>query len=196
MLIPFTFGMIPATAIIMLAGIYYGAMYGGSTTSILVNLPGESSFRHDLPRRLPDGPTRQGRRGLGDIGDRLLHRRDPERARPDAPGAPAGGLCHQLRPAEVFLPDTCAVHDPGHLAGEDSLIKGLMSGAFGIFLGTIGMDPTTGIERFSYNGIPTLLDGLSFVSVSVGLFALSEVFEMAEYSHKVPVYVDKICRIC
>ncbi len=56
----------------------------------------------------------------------------------------------------------------------DSMIKGLIAGAFGIFLGTIGMDPTTGIERFSY-GIPTLLDGLSFVSVSVGLFAISEV---------------------
>ena len=68
----------------------------------------------------------------------------------------------------------------------DSMIKGLISGAFGIFLGTIGMDPTTGIERFSY-GIPTLLDGLSFVSVSVGLFALSEVFEMAEYAIQAPV---------
>ena len=56
------------------------------------------------------------------------------------------------------------------------------------------MDPTTGIERFSY-GIPTLLDGLSFVSVSVGLFALSEVFEMAEYAIKPPSYIDKISNL-
>ncbi len=70
--------------------------------------PGEPSrgilLGHDLPGRLPDGPERQGRRGPGDIGHRLLHRRDPERARPDAAGAPAGRLCHPLRPAGVFLP--------------------------------------------------------------------------------------------
>ena len=79
------------------------------------------------------------------------------------------------------------------LVGE-SLVKGLIAGAFGIFLGTVGMDPTTGIERFSY-GIPTLLDGLSFVSVSVGLFAISEVLEMAEQSSQVPSYIDKISNL-
>ena len=79
------------------------------------------------------------------------------------------------------------------LVGE-SMIKGLIAGAFGVFLGTIGMDPTTGIERFSY-GVPTLLDGLSFVSVSVGLFAISEVFEMAERSSQVPTYIDKISNL-
>jgi putative tricarboxylic transport membrane protein len=79
------------------------------------------------------------------------------------------------------------------LVGE-SMIKGLIAGAFGIFLGTIGMDPTSGIERFSY-GIPTLMDGLSFVSVSVGLFAISEVLEMAESSSRAPSYIDKISNL-
>jgi putative tricarboxylic transport membrane protein len=79
------------------------------------------------------------------------------------------------------------------LVGE-SMVKGLISGAFGILLGTVGMDPTSGIERFSY-GIPTLLDGLSFVSVSVGLFAISEVLAMSESSSQPPTYIDKISNL-
>ena len=75
MLLPITFHLPPTASLIMLAGIYYGASYGGSTTSILVNLPGEVGVGRDLSRRLPDGAQRPRRRGAVDLGGRLVLRR-------------------------------------------------------------------------------------------------------------------------
>ena len=75
MLLPITFGLPPVTALIMLAGIYYGAQYGGSTTAILINLPGESLRGGHRDRRLPDGPPGPRRPGAGDRRARLLLRR-------------------------------------------------------------------------------------------------------------------------
>ena len=104
MLVPFTFGMNPTTAIIMLAGIYYGAMYGGSTTSILVNLPGESSSVMTCLDGYQMG--RKGRAGaaLGIAAIGSFHRRDPERDRSDASGAPPGRIRDPFRPARNILP--------------------------------------------------------------------------------------------
>jgi putative tricarboxylic transport membrane protein len=193
MLIPFTFGMNPTTAIIMLAGIYYGAMYGGSTTSILVNLPGESSSVMTCLDGYQMGQHGRAGAALGisAIGSFIAGTLSVLGLMLLAP--PLAAFAIRFGPPEYFSLMALGMTLVISLVG-DSMIKGLLSGAFGIFLGTIGMDPTTGIERFSY-GIPTLLDGLSFVSVSVGLFALSEVLEMAEHSSKIPVYVDKISNL-
>jgi len=87
MLLPLTFNMNPAGAIIMLAGIYYGAKYGGSTTSILMNVPGEVGVGGDLPGRLPDGAQRPRGPGARHRRDRLVRRRDGRGAGPDAGGA-------------------------------------------------------------------------------------------------------------
>jgi putative tricarboxylic transport membrane protein len=106
---------------------------------------------------------------------------------------PLADFAIRFGPPEYFALMTLGMTLVISLVGE-SMVKGLIAGAFGIFLGTIGMDPTTGIERFSY-GIPTLLDGLSFVSVSVGLFAISEVLEMTERSSQPPAYIDKISNL-
>ena len=75
MLLPITFNVPPVSALIMLAGIYYGAQYGGSTTAILVNLPGETSAGRHVYRRLPDGAPGTRRAGARDRGDRLVLRR-------------------------------------------------------------------------------------------------------------------------
>ena len=75
MLLPTTYALQPVSALIMLAGIYYGAQYGGSTTSILLNMPGETVVGGHLPRRPPDGASRAGRRGARDRGARLVLRR-------------------------------------------------------------------------------------------------------------------------
>ncbi|MGB9700140.1 MAG: tripartite tricarboxylate transporter permease [Thermodesulfobacteriota bacterium] len=193
MLVPFTFGMNATTAIIMLAGIYYGAMYGGSTTSILVNLPGESSS----VMTCLDGyqMARKGRAGaalgIAAIGSFIAGTLSVLGLMLLAP--PLAEFAIRFGPPEYFALMALGMTLVISLVGE-SMIKGLIAGAFGILLGTVGMDPTTGIERFSY-GIPTLLDGLSFVSVSVGLFAISEVLEMAEKVSAPPSYIDKISNL-
>ena len=105
MLLPITFHLPPTAALIMLAGIYYGAAYGGSTTAILVNLPGEVVVGGDLPRRLPDGPQGPRRRRALDLGGRLVlrghgrhdHHRDLRRTS-DAHGA-------EIRPGRLLLAD-------------------------------------------------------------------------------------------
>ena len=79
MLLPITFGLPPVGALIMLAGIYYGAQYGGSTTAILINIPGESSVGGHHARRPPDGEAGPRRPGAGDRRDRLVLRRHASR---------------------------------------------------------------------------------------------------------------------
>ena len=105
LLLPTTFHITPVSAIIMLAGIYYGAMYGGSTTSILVNIPGRGGLRRHLPGRLPDGPPGAGRPGPGHRRLRLLHRRDLGRHRPHARRPSPGRNGPEVRPAGIFFPD-------------------------------------------------------------------------------------------
>jgi len=193
MLIPFTFGMNATTAMIMLAGIYYGAMYGGSTTSILVNLPGESSS----VMTCLDGyqMARKGRAGaalgISAIGSFIAGTLSVAGLMLLAP--PLANFALRFGPPEYFSLMVLGMTLVVALVGED-LIKGLIAGALGIFLGTVGIDPISGIERFSY-GIPTLLDGLSFVSVSVGLFAVAEVLEMSESPSKSPAYIEKISNL-
>jgi putative tricarboxylic transport membrane protein len=164
-----------ASSIILLAGIYYGAMYGGSTTSILLNTPGESS---SVVTAL-DGyqMARQGRAGnalaiaaIGSfvagvvslIGLVLL-------------AQPLSEMALMFGPAEYFslmVLGLCAVSG---LAGR-SMTKALIMTVFGLLLGTIGVDNVSGVARFTFDQ-PVLYQGLEFLTVAVGLFALGEVFK-------------------
>lgn len=163
------------SAIILLAGVYYGAMYGGSTTSILLNTPGESS---SVVTTL-DGyqMARQGRAGaalsIAALGSfiagivaliALVFLAEP-----------LSKLALQFGPAEYFslmILGLCAVSG---LAGK-SMTKSLIMTVLGLLLATIGMDTVSGVARFTYN-IPILYGGLEFLTLAVGLFALSEVFK-------------------
>jgi putative tricarboxylic transport membrane protein len=193
MLIPFSFGMSPTTAMILMAGIYYGAMYGGSTTSILVNLPGESA---SVVTCL-DGyaMARQGRAGaalgmaafasfiagtLGIIGLMLL-----------APEVAA--LAIRFGPPEIFALTFFALTLVTGLIGA-SPIKGIAAAAFGMLLGMIGLDPMSSEERFTFGALH-LADGISFVSVSVGLFAVAEVLESLERTEPITLYRGKISNL-
>lgn len=193
MLIPFTFGMNATSAMIMLAGIYYGTMYGGSTTSILVNLPGESAS----VMTCLDGyqMARKGRAGaalgISAIGSFIAGTLSVLGLMLLAP--PLANFALKFGPPEYFSLMVLGMTLVVALVGED-LIKGLVAAALGIFLGTIGVDPISGIERFSY-GVLTLMDGVSFVSVSVGLFAVAEVLEMSENPSKTPSYIEKISNL-
>jgi putative tricarboxylic transport membrane protein len=179
-LLPITFSLEPTAGMIMLAGIYYGSMYGGSTTSILINTPGESAS----VMTCLDGyaMARQGRAGaalgmsaiasfiagtLSVLGLMLL-----------AP--PLAAFALSFGPAEYFALMVLGLTTLTRLAGK-SLTKGLMMGAFGLALGTIGIDPITGSARFTFGRVE-LLDGIGFVPVAMGLFALAEIFANAEHS--------------
>ncbi len=178
MLVPLSFGMSATTAMILMAGVYYGAMYGGSTTSILVNLPGESA---SVVTCL-DGYAlaRQGRAGaalgmaafasfiagtLGVVGLMLLAR-------------PVAALALRFGPPETLALTFLALTLVTGLVGA-SPAKGIAAAAFGMLLGMVGLDPMSSEERFTFGALH-LADGLSFVSVSVGLFAVAEVLESVE----------------
>jgi len=188
-LIPMTFGMNPVAAMIMLAGIYYGAMYGGSTTSILINTPGEApaimttldGYQMALQGRAGPalGIAAFGSFIAGTFATILLM----------VLAKPLVKVALSFGPTEYFSMLVLALCTLGGLMGE-SVIKGLLMAAFGIFLGTVGIDPVTGAERFTF-GIPELMDGIGFLPVAIGLFAIAEVLLTAEVEMMRPV-VEKI----
>ncbi|TLS50313.1 tripartite tricarboxylate transporter permease [Paenibacillus antri] len=164
-----------ASAIILLAGVYYGAMYGGSTTSILLNTPGESS---SVVTAL-DGYqlARQGRAGsalaIAAIGSFVAG--IVALVGLVALAQPLSAVALSFGPAEYFslmLLGLCAVSG---LAGK-SMTKALLMTVLGLLLATIGIDSVSGVARFTY-GIPVLYSGLEFLTIAVGLFALGEVFK-------------------
>ena len=172
-LLPLTFRMDPTTAMIMLAGIYYGTKYGGSTTSILVNTPGESSSVVTCI----DGyqMALQGRAGpalgiaaiasfiagtLGLIGLIVL-------------GPLLTKVALSFGPPEYFALMVMGLTTVAYLAGR-SMTKALLTTALGLLLSTVGFDIFTGKLRFTYNQ-SDLSDGISFVVVATGLFAVGEV---------------------
>ncbi|NWF92739.1 MAG: tripartite tricarboxylate transporter permease [Syntrophaceae bacterium] len=173
LLIPATFSLNATSAIIMLAGIYYGAMYGGSTTSILLNVPGETASvitcidGYQMAQKGRAGPALAivsiGSFIAGTIGIFGLVFLAP----PLAEAALAFG------PPEYFSLMVFGFIVLSNVTGK-SLIKSLMMAIVGLIIGTIGLDPVTGNERFTFGSI-SLLSGIEFVAVAIGLFGIGEV---------------------
>jgi putative tricarboxylic transport membrane protein len=172
LLLPVTFKLPPATAIIMLSGIFYGAMYGGSTTAILVNIPGEAASAITCL----DGyqMARQGRAGpalgiaafgsfiAGTFGVFLLMLIAP----------PVADMALKFGPPEIFAVMVLGLTILSYLS-SGSLIKAFIIGLIGLFIGMIGID-IAGIYRFTF-GIPDFYDGIGLVPVLMGLFGVAEV---------------------
>ena len=190
LLLPATFHTTPVASIIMLSGIYYGAQYGGSTTSILVNIPGEvASIMTCL-----DGyqMARQGRAGpalgiaafgsfiagtLGVIGLMLI-----------APPLAEFGL--KFGPPDNFSLMVLGLIILTFLTSS-SMTRALMMAAFGLILGTIGLDNISNMPRFTFD-IPELLDGVGLIPVAMGLFGISEVLLNIEMKIKGEVFTSKV----
>ena len=173
LLFPVTLHIPPVSALIMMAGIYYGAMYGGSTTSILVNIPGEAASvitcldGYQMARKGRAGVA-LGMSALGSfIGGTLSILALQMVAPPVAKLALAFGF------PEYFSLICCGLVVLTFMA-RGSMVKALMMAAFGIFLGTIGTDLFAGTPKFTF-GIRILYDGLGIVPVVMGLFGISEV---------------------
>src|SRR5471032_94495 len=173
MLLPITFGLPPVGALIMLAGIYYGAQYGGSTTSILVNIPGESSSvvtcldGHQIARQGRAGPALAiaaiGSFFAGCVATVLVA----------ALGTPLTSVALLFGPAEYFSLMVLGLIFATVLA-KGSILKAIAMIVFGLLLSMVGSDIETGASRMAFN-IPELADGLGFATVAMGVFGFAEI---------------------
>ncbi|MBU1443125.1 MAG: tripartite tricarboxylate transporter permease, partial [Gammaproteobacteria bacterium] len=173
MLLPATYALPPVSALIMLAGIYYGAQYGGSTTAILVNLPGESSSvvtcidGYQMARQGRAGPALAAA-GLGSffagcVGTLILAAFAP----------PLTELAFKFGPAEYFSLMVLGLIGAVVLA-SGSLLKAIAMIVLGLLLGIVGTDVNSGVARFSFD-IPELTDGIGFVVIAMGVFGYGEI---------------------
>ncbi len=177
-LIPLTFNLDPTGAIIMLSAIYYGAMYGGTITSVLINVPGEAASVITCI----DGyeMAKQGRAGtaLGIAGIGSFIGGTVAASLLVLVATPLSRLALSFGPPEFFallLVGLCLVTS---LAGR-SLVAGILMTVFGLLLAMIGIDPVRGAPRFTF-GVPDLYDGVGFIPVVMGLFGISEILANVE----------------
>jgi len=190
LLLPSTFKATPVSGVIMLAGIYYGAMYGGSTTSILVNIPGEAAsvvtcidgYQMALKGRAGPalGIAAFGSFIAGTIAVIALTLVGPLLA----------GIALRFGPPEFFALMIVGIMVLTFLS-SGSMLKALMMAAVGLTLGGIGMDSISGKYRFTFN-IQALLDGVGLVPVVMGLFGITEVIENLETEIKREILTAKI----
>jgi TctA family transporter len=193
LLLPLTVTLDPTTALIMLAGIYYGAQYGGSTTSILINVPGESASvvtaidGHQM--------ARQGRAGValaiaalgsffaGTVATFFIAFLAP----------PLTELALEFGPPEYFSLMVLGLVSAIALA-SGSMIKAVAMLTVGLLLGLAGRDIYTGLPRFTFGSV-SLLDGIDFVALAVGIFGLSEILRNLESSSAREALVQKVTNL-
>ncbi|MGH6620595.1 MAG: tripartite tricarboxylate transporter permease [Alphaproteobacteria bacterium] len=171
-LLPVTFGMPPVTAIIMLAGIYYGSMYGGTITSVLINTPGESaSVMTTLDGYQMALKGRAGAAlGMAAIGSFIAGTASVVLLMVAAP--PLADLAVTFGPPEYFALMVLGLTTLASLT-SGSMIKGLLMAVAGLMFGTVGIDLMLGAPRFVFDNV-NLMDGIDFLPVAVGLFAIGE----------------------
>jgi putative tricarboxylic transport membrane protein len=193
MLLPATYALPPIAALIMLAGIYYGAQYGGSTTAILINIPGESS---SVVTAI-DGyqMARNGRAGValftagmgsffaGCVATLVLA----------AFAAPLSELAFKFGPAEYFSLMVLGLIGAVVLA-SGSLIKAIAMIVLGLLLGLVGTDVNSGTARYSFD-IPQLTDGLGFVAVAMGVFGFAEIMANLEQKEARETFLKKVTNL-
>jgi len=193
MLLPTTYALEPTSALIMLAGIYYGAQYGGSTTAILVNLPGEASSvvtcldGYQMARRGRAGAALSiaaiGSFFAGTVGTLILA----------ALAGPMVELAFKFGPAEYFSLMVLGLIGAVVLA-SGSLVKAIAMIVLGLLLGLVGTDVNSGVSRFAFD-IPELADGIGFVGVAMGVFGFAEIIVNLEHKGERQVFTDKVGRL-
>jgi len=193
MLLPTTYALEPTSALIMLAGIYYGAQYGGSTTAILVNLPGESSSvvtcidGYQMARRGRAGAALAtaalGSFFAGTVGTLILA----------SLAGPMVELAFKFGPAEYFSLMVLGLIGAVVLA-SGSLIKAIAMIVLGLLLGLVGTDVNSGVARFNFD-VPELADGIGFVAVAMGVFGFAEIIANLEHKGERQVFTDKVGRL-
>jgi TctA family transporter len=193
MLLPVTFSLSPIAALIMLAGIYYGAQYGGSTTAILVNIPGESSSvvtcldGYQMARQGRAGPALAtaalGSFFAGCVSTLVVAMFAP----------PLAEVALKFGPAEYFSLMVLGLVSAVVLA-HGSLIKAIAMVILGLLLGLVGTDVNSGVLRFAF-GISELADGIGFVTVAMGMFGICEIIANLEQKEQREVFTKSVGRL-
>jgi putative tricarboxylic transport membrane protein len=191
LLLPLSYALGNAvTSIIMLAGIYYGAMYGGSTTSILLNIPGEAASVVTCI----DGyqMAKQGRAGaalgMSAIGSFVAGTAGVVGLTFVAP--PLSAFAVKFGPAEYFSLTVLGLLLATYLSGK-SVVKGILMALLGLLLAMVGRDPVTGNERYSF-GLFILEDGFDFLTLGMGIFGIGEIFTSLEAQMKAELVTTRI----
>src|SRR5437899_3998595 len=192
-LMPVTYGISPVGALIMLAGIYYGAQYGGSTTAILVNLPGETSAivtcidGYQMARQGRAGPALAiaaiGSFFAGTVGTLLIA----------LAGPPLADVALKFGAPGYFSLMLMGLVAAAGLAPGD-MAKSLAMVVLGLLLGIVGTDVNTGLGRFTF-GVNELTDGIGFVVVAVGVFAVGEIISNLGEKEKREVFASKVTHL-
>src|SRR2546423_800408 len=190
MLLPIAFNLSPVAALIMLAGIYYGAHYGGSTTAILVNIPGESSSvvtcldGYQMARQGRAGPALAiaalGSFFAGCVATLIIAVAAP----------PLAEVALKFGPAEYFSLMVFGLV-AATVLGHGSLVKAIAMVVFGLLLGLVGTDVNSGVLRFTFT-IPELSDGIGFVIVAMGMFGTAEIVANLEMKEHREIFTSKV----
>jgi TctA family transporter len=193
MLLPITFNLNPVAALIMLAGIYYGAQYGGSTTAILVNIPGEASSvvtcldGYQMARQGRAGPALAisaiGSFFAGCVATLIIAVAAP----------PLAEVALKFGPSEYFSLMVFGLVAATVLA-HGSLIKAIGMVVLGLLLGIVGTDVNSGVLRFTFD-IPELSDGVGFVIVAMGMFGTAEIIANLELKDKREIFTSKVTHL-
>jgi len=183
----------PITSIIMLAGIYYGAMYGGSTTSILLNIPGEAASvvtcidGYQMAKKGRAGAAL----GMAAIGSFIAGTFGVIGLTFVAP--PLSAFALKFGPPEYFSLTILGLMLATYLSGK-SILKGMIMAVVGLLLATVGMDPVTGNTRYTF-GLLILEDGFDFLTLGMGLFGIGEIFLTLEGKLKAELVTTKITNL-
>jgi len=178
LLLPFTYGMEPVSGVIMLAGIMYGGMYGGTLTSVLVNVPGESSSLltaidgHQLARKGRAGAALS----VAALGSFFAGIVSAVALVFIAPALSAFAL--KFSSPEYFLLAALGITATASLGGV-SPVKALLAATLGLMISQVGVDPIVGLPRLTF-GQPSLLEGVEFLPVAIGIFGIAEVLSSLE----------------
>jgi putative tricarboxylic transport membrane protein len=193
MLLPLTFNVAPVSALIMLAGIYYGAQYGGSTTAILVNLPGETSAvvtcidGYQMARQGRAGPAlaiaAYGSFFAGTVGTLMIALFGP----------PLSEFALKFAAPDYFSLMLMGLVAAAVLAQGD-MVKSIAMVVMGLLLGIVGTDVNSGAQRYSF-GIHELTDGIGFIVIAVGVFAIGEIIANLGRSHERRVFDAKVTHL-
>ena len=193
MLLPITFNLNPVAALIMLAGIYYGAQYGGSTTAILVNIPGEASSvvtcldGYQLARQGRAGPAL----AIAAIGSFFAGCVSTMIVAVAAP--PLAEVALKFGPSEYFSLMVFGLIAATVLA-HGSLVKAIAMVVWGLLFGIVGTDVNSGVLRYTFD-IPELSDGIGFVIVAMGMFGTAEIIANLEMKEKREIFTTKISHL-